>query len=53
MGWDGNLSPALTLGLEVGFRYTWLEYDGMPVSGEYTGFFGGLRLGIVLGGESR
>ncbi len=53
VGWDGKLSPALTLGLEVGFRYTWLEYDAMPVSGDYTGFFGGLRLGIVLGGGGR
>ena len=51
VGWDGRLSPGLTLGLEIGFRYTWLEYEDFEASGDLTGFFGGLRLGIELGGR--
>ena len=49
MGWDGNLGPALTLGLELGYRHAWLEYDTDIVSGDDSGIFAGLKLGLVLG----
>lgn len=49
LGWDSRLAPALSLGLELGFRYTWLEYELFDDTGNTTGFFGGVRLGIVFG----
>lgn len=49
IGWDSNLAPALSLGLELGFRYTWLDYERFDDTGDATGFFGGVRLGFVFG----
>lgn len=49
IGWDSRLAPALSLGLELGFRYTWLDYELFDETGDTTGFFGGVRLGIVFG----
>lgn len=50
-GWDGRLAPSLLFGIELGFRYTWLEYAAPDLAdtGDFTGFFAGLRLGILLG----
>ena len=48
VGWDSRLAPALSLGLELGFRYTWLDYEVFTDTGDFTGFFGGLRLGLVF-----
>lgn len=49
IGFDGRLSPGLTLGLELGYRHAWLEYDNDIVSGDDSGVFAGLKLGLVLG----
>lgn len=44
VGWEGDVAPNLAVGLELGYRETWLE--GLA---DFDGFFVGLRLGLRLG----
>jgi hypothetical protein len=44
VGWDGKMSPALSLGIEIGFRYSWLDDTA-----DFTGAFFGARLSLLLG----
>lgn len=49
LGFEGNLAPGLALGLEIGYRHAWLEYDTDLIDGDDSGLFAGLKLGLVLG----
>lgn len=49
LGFEGNLSPGLAIGLEIGYRHAWLDYANDVVSGDDSGIFAGLKLGIGLG----
>jgi hypothetical protein len=50
LGFEGNLAPGLSLGLEIGYRHAWIEYDSAVIDPDDSGVFAGLRLGLVLGG---
>lgn len=44
VGWEGDVASNLAVGLELGYRETWLE--GLA---DFDGFFFGLRLGLRVG----
>lgn len=50
IGFEGQLSPGLVLGLEIGYRHCWLEYDTRVIDPDDSGVFAGLKLGFVMGG---
>jgi len=49
IGFEGRLAPGLALGVEIGYRHAWLEYDNPLVEGSDSGLFAGLKLGLLLG----
>lgn len=47
-GFQGMPDTRLRLGLEVGFRYTWVDFDqGVYGAGNFNGFYLSLRVGLV------
>jgi hypothetical protein len=44
LGFEGQLGIGLTLGLEVGYRHTWLDAPD-----DFSGFLAGARLGVLMG----
>ena len=49
-GYEGVANASLRLGMEIGFRYSWVDYDnGIYGAGNFNGIYLGFRLGLVRG----
>ena len=48
LGYDGIPGPNVRMGMELGFRYSWVDFDnGIFGAGNFNGFFLGFRLGLA------
>ncbi len=48
LGYDGIPGPNIRMGMELGFRYSWVDFDnGIYGAGNFNGFFLGFRLGLA------
>jgi len=51
-GYEGVANPTVRIGMELGFRYSWVNYDnGIYGAGNFNGIYLGFRLGLVGGGD--
>jgi hypothetical protein len=48
LGYEGVTTTAIRMGLELGIRYSWADYDqGIYGAGNFNGIYLGFRLGLV------
>ena len=48
LGYEGLVRPPFRVGMELGLRYSWVDYDnGVFGTGNFNGIYLGLRLGLV------
>lgn len=48
IGYDGIPGPSVRMGMELGFRYSWVDFDnGISGAGNFNGAYLGFRVGLV------